>query len=407
MKAEGVRDRIVELVRVRAGDLVDHPANWRRHPAYQRAALAAMLEEIGYANALVARREGDSLVLVDGHLRKSLDPDEIVPVLVLDVTSEEAEKLLLTLDPIGALARPHPEALAALLERVRTSSDAVADLFEGLARAAGLPLAALRADPEEIPDRAPARTRPGDLWELGPHRLLCADATKKEVLHRLMSGEKADLLLTDPPYGVGYVGKTARALTIANDDPSGLKDLLESAFSNVAEILADGAPIYVFSPSGAGQGIFLEAFLAQGWRLHQGLVWVKDAPVIGHSDYHFQHEPIIYGYAASYRRRGRGHSGWYGGNDQTSVIEVSKPARSADHPTAKPVELVRRLIANSSRRHQIVVDPFAGSGSSLVACELLDRGFRGIEIDPAYCDVVVARYEALTGAAARRQQRSG
>ena len=240
MSAEGIRDRIVELVRVRAGDLVDHPANWRRHPAHQRAALAAMLEEIGYADALVARREGDSLVLIDGHLRKSLDQDQIVPVLVLDVTAEEAEKLLLTLDPIGALARPHPEALADLLERVRTSSDAFADLFEGLARAAGFPLSHLRGDPEEIPDRAPARTRPGDLWELGLHRLLCADSTHRDALHRLRAGGRADLLVTDPPYGVDYVGKTKRALTIANDAPSGLKDMLLVAFRGVSEILAEG-----------------------------------------------------------------------------------------------------------------------------------------------------------------------
>jgi len=169
----GVRDRVTELVRVRAGDLLEHPANWRRHPRRQRAALAAMLEQIGYANALLARREAGSLVLIDGHLRKSLDPDQVVPVLVLDVTAEEAEALLLTLDPIGALARPHPESLAALLERVRFSGDAVADVLEELARSAGLPLKGLEADPDLIPVRAPTRSRSGDLWELGSHRLLC------------------------------------------------------------------------------------------------------------------------------------------------------------------------------------------------------------------------------------------
>jgi DNA modification methylase len=407
VKADGVRDRIVELVRVRAGDLVDHEANWRRHPARQRAALAAMLEEIGYANALVARRDGDAIILIDGHLRKSLDQDQVVPVLVLDVTAAEAEKLLLTLDPISALARPHPEALAALLERVRASSEAVADLFEGLARAAGLPLSALRADPEEIPVRTPPRTSPGDLWELGRHRLLCADATDGDAVHRLMAGERADLLVTDPPYGVGYVGKTPRALTIANDAAPGLKDLLMAAFSGASEVLAEGAPIYVFCPAGAGQAVFLEAFFSQGWRLHQGLVWVKDAPVIGHCDYAYQHEIILFGYSPSARRRGRGHGGWFGGNDQTSVLQVPKPARSPDHPTAKPVELIRRLVSNSSRRHQIVVDPFAGSGSALVACELLERRFFGIEIDPSYCDVAIARFEAVTGTRATRHRGAG
>src|SRR5207249_9466 len=125
--------------------------------------------------------------------------------------------------------------------------------------------------PEEVPDQATARTRPGDLWELGRHRLLCADSTRRDAVHLLMAGERADLLVTDPPYGVGYQGKTARALTIANDDPLGLKDLLLAAFAGVSEVLADGAPIYVFCPAGAGQAVFLEAFFAQGWRLHQGL----------------------------------------------------------------------------------------------------------------------------------------
>jgi DNA modification methylase len=401
-----MRDRIIELVRVRAEDLVDHRANWRRHPARQRAALIGALEEIGYASPLIARREGRVLVLIDGHLRKSLDPNATVPVVVLDVSAEEAEKLLLLLDPIAALARPDREALAALLARVKTSHDALADLFEGIARDAGLPLGKLLSDPERIPDAAPARTRPGDLFELGRHRLVCTDATNPDAVHRVMGGEMADLVVTDPPYGTRYIGRTPRALTIANDIPAGLKELLTATFANVGTVLAEGAPIYVFSPAGAGQAVFLEAFLAQGWRLHQGLVWVKGAPVIGHSDYHYRHEPILYGYAASSHRRGRGHSGWYGGNDQTTVIEVPKPARSADHPTVKPVELIKRLIENSSRRHQVVLDPFAGSGSGLVACELLERRFVGIEIDAAYCDVILARFEAVTGMSARRLERS-
>jgi DNA modification methylase len=401
-----MRDRTVELVRVPAKALVDHRANWRRHPARQRAALVAALEEIGYASPLIARRDGDVLVLIDGHLRKSLDPNATLPVVVLDVSAEEAEKLLLLLDPITALARPNPEPLAALLERVKTSHDALADLFEGLARDAGLPLAKLRSDPEAIPDAAPARTHPGDLFELGRHRLLCGDATRPEAMRSLMAGERADLVVTDPPWGVSYSGRTPRALRIANDVPTGLKELLAAAFSNVAEVLADGAPIYVFAPTGAGQIVFLEAFLAQGWRLHQGLVWLKNAPVVGHFDYLGMHEQILFGYAPSSRRRGRGHGGWYGGNDQTSVLEVPRPVRSAEHPTMKPVELIRRLVSNSSRRHQVVCDPFAGSGSALIACESLERRFVGIEIDPAYCDVILARFEAVTGMSARRAERS-
>ncbi len=400
--SEGVRDRITELVRVRAGDLVANPSNWRRHPRRQRAALQAMLEEIGYANALLTRRDGESLVLIDGHLRKSLDPDQMVPVLVLDVTAAEADALLLTLDPIGALARPDPESLTALLERVRFSGDAVADVLEELARSAALPTKGLTGDLDHVPDPGPTRSQPGDLWELGAHRLHCGDARRPEVLAELLGGHSPDLLLTDPPYGVSYTGKTQDALTISGDDAAGLPALLAAVFSRVDEVLVPGAPLYVFSPAGPGHLVFLQAFIAQGWRYHQGLVWAKNSPVIGHSDYHFQHEPILFGYRSSERARGRGRGGWYGGHDQTSLLEVPRPSRSTEHPTAKPVELLRRLISNSSRRGQSVLDPFAGSGSGLVACELLGRRFFGIEIDPIYCDVTIARYESLTGSRARR-----
>ena len=134
-------------------------------------------------------------------------------------------------------------------------------------------------------------------------------------------------------------------------------------------------------------------------------MWVKDVPVLGHGDYHYVHEPILYGYAPSERRRGRGAGGWYGGNGQRSVIEVPRPKASADHPTSKPVELVRRLIANSSRSGQAVLDPFVGSGTTLVACELLGRRGFGVELDTSYCDVAIARLEALTGVRARRRAR--
>ncbi len=142
-----VRDRVVELIRVRAGELTPNPANWRRHPERQRSALRGLLREIGYADALLARRDGGSLVLIDGHLRQSLNPDQVVPVLVLDVTAEEADTLLVTLDPLAALAVPDPPALAALLERVHASNQAVAELLAGLVRQAGLPRVRPLADP--------------------------------------------------------------------------------------------------------------------------------------------------------------------------------------------------------------------------------------------------------------------
>jgi DNA modification methylase len=167
-------------------------------------------------------------------------------------------------------------------------------------------------------------------------------------------------------------------------------------------VLRAGAPLYVFHPAGELSVTFARAFIDQGWSLRQTLVWKKDRLVIGHGDYHYGHEPILYGYTPSPGRRGRGAGGFYGGNGQSSVLEVPRPAASPDHPTAKPVELLRRLIANSSRRGHIVLDPFGGSGSALVACQELSRRAFVMEIDPAYCDVIMARFEALTGHRARR-----
>jgi DNA modification methylase len=393
-----VRDRVVELVRVRAGDLQPNPRNWRRHPEPQRAALRGLLRQIGYADALLARREGDSLVLIDGHLRQSLDPAQVVPVLVLDVTEAEADTLLATLDPLAGLAQPDPEILADLLGRVDSSSRAVLDLLATVARDAGLPVRRVLADPEEVPSLpAEPRSKPGDLWILGEHRLLCGDATKEQDMGWLMGGEQAEAMWTDPPYGVDYVGKTPRALRITGDVPSGLTELLAGAFGQAGAVLRPGARIYVAHPAGPLSVVFLQAFLVQGWRLHQTLVWVKDSIVLGHGDYHYRHEPIAFGYVPGPGRWGRGAKGWYGGNDQSSVIEVARPAASREHPTTKPVELIRRCLVNSTKEGDRVLDPFCGSGSTLIACEVMGRAGYGMEIDPTYCDVAVARWEALTG----------
>src|SRR6266571_9096049 len=205
-----MKDRIVDLIRVKAGDLVANPSNWRRHPERQRKALCAFLEQLGFAAPLIARSEADELVLIDGHLRASLDPDQIVPVAVLDVSAEEADLLLASLDPISAMAKADPEALQTLLSRVQASGEVIDDFFEELRRQAdsGRPSS---SDPEDIPQAAAARVSPGELYLLGEHRLLCGDARSGQDLSRLMGGERADLLVTDPPYGVDYRGKTRRA----------------------------------------------------------------------------------------------------------------------------------------------------------------------------------------------------
>jgi DNA modification methylase len=252
-------------------------------------------------------------------------------------------------------------------------------------------------DPDEAPPLpvGEPESRLGEVYELGPHRVMCGDATDPGQVRGLLAGEQAELVWTDPPYGVGYVGRTASELTIDNDDADGLPELLQVAFAAADGVLAPSGRFYVASPAGPQGTVFRLAIRKVGWQLHQTLVWVKNSLVVGHCDYHYQHEDVLYGWKPGPGRAGRGrHKGsrWQGGNDRASVFFVDRPARNAVHPTSKPVGLITAQLRNSTRRGDLVLDPFAGSGSTLIACELLGRRCRAIEIDPAYVDVIRRRY---------------
>jgi DNA modification methylase len=247
------------------------------------------------------------------------------------------------------------------------------------------------------------------------------------VLEQLMAdGERATCLFTDPPYGVDYVGKTAAALRIAGDTADGAPQLFADVLEQVRPHLAPGAAFYVCYPGGTGLALpFLAAMSTPPWRYRQGLVWCKSAFILGHSDYHFAHEDIAAGEltepdppadeagndipAVSHasiayghvegpgRGRGRRAGGWYGGHAESTVLHFPKPAANPDHPTPKPVGLVTRLITNSTRRGHLVLDPFAGSGSVLVAAHLSGRIARLVELDPRYADGICRRWQHLTG----------
>lgn len=399
------RDRVVELRRVRAGDLIPHEKNWRTHPESQRSALTAMLDEIGFAGAIVARvDEGGGVVVIDGHLRSEMDPDAEVPVLITDLDEAEADRLLVTYDPIGDMAGTDPGRLVALLDDIGPRDGAIGDLLGSLR--SGREVVSFLAnknpkDPDDVGDPPEdPRTRPGDLWQLGRHRLLCGSSTNPDDVERLMGGEKADLMWTDPPYGVDYQGKTKRGLTIASDSREDLSLVLMAAWRAVGAHLVPGAPFYVMAPQGPGLGTVMECLKLVGWHLHQGLVWVKDVFVLGHADYHYRHENILYGWLPGPGRSGRGaHGGtkWYGDNASTSVFDVARPRKSEEHPTIKPVELVETMVANSCPVGGRVIDPFAGSGTTIIAAERQQRIGYAMELEPAYADVVVARWEEFTG----------
>jgi DNA modification methylase len=253
-------------------------------------------------------------------------------------------------------------------------------------------------DPDDVPD-APADpvTEPGQVWQLGEHRLLVGDATDLAAVEAMLAGEQPTVVWTDPPYGVEYVGKTKDSLTIRNDGSAGLAGLLDGAFGVLSSVCAPGVPVYV-AHADTERVTFETAMLTAGLKVRQNLIWVKNTIVLGRSDYQYKHEPILYGFTPGGRGRlGRGGARWHGDNSQATVFEVPKPARSSAHPTMKPVALISSMLANSGGAGAVVFDPFAGSGSTLIAAHGLGMVARLVELDPSYADVICRRFEEHTG----------
>ena len=226
----------------------------------------------------------------------------------------------------------------------------------------------------------------GDLYEIGEHRLLCGDSTQTDTFEKLMNGELADMVVTDPPYNVAYEGKTKDALTIENDS-MGNEDFYKFLYDFYVALSTGckkGAAIYVWHASSEIIN-FAQAMVDAGWLLKQQLIWVKNQMVMGRQDYQWKHEPCLYGWL-----KGDSHK-WYSDRKQTTVIEWDKPQRNGEHPTMKPIGLFGYQIENSSKIGDLVIDAFGGSGTTMVACEQLKRKARVIEYDPKYCDVIVKR----------------
>ena len=397
-----IRNRVKELRYVPASQLQPNPKNWRTHPEQQQNALRGILAEVGIAGAVLARETPEGgLMLIDGHLRADVLQNTEVPVLVLDVNEAEADKLLATIDPLGAMAEADADKLRELLEEVETQSEALADMFTELAEEAGILDGLNDAEiiEDEIPDPpADPITKPGDLWLLGDHRLLCGDSTKAEDVGRLMAGAKADLWLTDPPYGVAYEsagrrGKDNQHKEIQNDSRplDEMAKFWEQAATLAYESCSGSSSYYWFACQGGDQMMMMMSISRAKWRVRHELIWVKDQMVFGRCDYHYKHEPILYGWKQD------GTHEWSADRKQVSVLEFDRPKRSDEHPTMKPVGLVAYLLSNNTTSGDSVLDTFCGSGTTLIAAEQLGRKCYGMEISPAYCDVIVKRWETLTG----------
>jgi DNA modification methylase len=435
-----IRDRIKELRRVRAGDLRPHPKNWRVHPESQKSALRGLLAEIGFADTLLTRELPDSsLQLIDGHLRAETTPDSIVPVLVTDLTEEEAEKVLLTLDPLAAMATADKQNLQALLASLTFESKDVAAMLEGLATDFKIDPAALtmqgQTDPDAIPEPPDnPTTKPGDVWILGNHRLLCGDSSRAEDVDRLLDGAAIHLVNTDPPYNVKVeprsnnaiaaglssfqtthhqkldvvrhpekakpTGKKMRAKDrpLANDFVSdeAFEQMLHAWFGNLARVLLPGRGFYIWGGY-ANVGNYPPVLEACELYFSQAIIWVKEHPVLTRKDFMGNHEWCFYGW-----REGAAHQ-FFGPANVPDVWSIKKVnPQSMIHLTEKPVELATRAMQFSSKPGENVLDLFGGSGSTLIAAEQTGRQAFLMELDPLYCDVIVARYEQFTGKKAER-----
>lgn len=364
-------------------------------------AISESLAQHGQYRPLVVRAETRE-ILGGNHTwkaAKSLGWSE-VDVTLIDVDSDQAKRIVLVDNATSDRAGYDHHQLFDLLDSL-DGLDGTGygedDLRAVISELDDEPSAG-KTDPDDAPEvpKEP-KTKAGDIWELGDHRLVCGDSTCPEVLERLLDGATVEAVWTDPPYNVDYVGKTSEELKIENDKllDTDFAELLVGALGQAFAAAAPGAPIYMCHADSA-RLVFEAAFTEAGWLQKQTLIWVKNSLVLGRQDYQWKHEPILYGW-----KPGAAHR-WYGEFDKTTVVEVNRPARSEFHPTMKPVELIVGCLQNSTQRGDKVLDVFGGSGSTLMAAEQMSRSAYLVELDPRYCDVIVRRWEDFTGRKATR-----
>lgn len=348
--------------------------------------VAKSIREFGFKVPIVIDKEN---IIIAGHTRykasKLLGITDIPCIIADDLTEEQIKAFRLVDNKSAEFATWDMDLLNIELESI---TDLDMELFDFNI---DKDLKDVSDDDYEIKLPEEPTSKVGDIYRLGNHYLMCGDSTNNSDVLKLMQGELADLIVTDPPYNVNYEGKTEDNLKIMNDNMknSEFYDFLKLTYDNLYANIKEGGSIYVFHADTEGLN-FRKAFQESGFKLAECLIWVKNTFVMGRQDYQWQHEPILYGW-----KLGAGH---YFIDDRTlsTVLEFDKPSRNAEHPTMKPIELIAYLIKNSSKRHDKVVDLFGGSGSTLIACEQLERQTYMMEKDPKYCDVIIDRWEKFT-----------
>lgn len=371
-------------------DVKPYANNAKLHDKTQIANVAESIKQFGWQQPIVVDSDG---VIIVGHCRysaaKKLKLKE-VPCVVADGLTEEQVKKYRLLDNKTNESDWNLGLLSDDLEGLDFSgfdvdwgivdeeqeTEAVEDDFE-----------------IEVPEEPKAKL--GQIYQLGRHRLMCGDSTKQEDVEKLMGDKKADLYLTDPPYNVNYTDGQENERKILNDhfdtDEECGEKLWLPTFINAKEASNDCCSVYCFMPQGGTHMMMMMMMSKAGWQVKHELIWLKQSIVLNRADYNYQHEPFLYGWNKTHKFYGKGKF------KNTSVWQIDRPTKSKEHPTMKPVELFAEILNNATKKDDIVLDTFCGSGTSFIACEQLDRICYGMELEPKYVDVIINRWERFTG----------
>ena len=386
----------IKIETLKTADLIPYARNSRTHCEAQVAQIAGSIREFGFTNPVLIDAENG---IIAGHGRvmaaQKLGLDN-VPCIRLSHLTETQKRAYIIADNKLALNAGWDDEMLALelgeladldfeMDLIGFSEDELAGLLAETTEG--------ETDPDDVPEPpVDPVTVLGDVWILGKHRLLCGDSTSIDDLRKLCGEQDVDMWLTDPPYNVAYEGKTKDAMTIQNDSMSDgtFRQFLVDAYTAADAVMKQGAVFYIWHADSEGYN-FRGAAHDAGWKVRQCLVWKKQHMVMGRQDYHWKHEPCLYGW-----KGGAGHL-WATDRKQTTILEFDRPSRNGEHPTMKPVALFEYQMLNNTKGGDIVLDSFGGSGTTMIAAEKNGRAARLMELDPKYCDVIIARWQDFTG----------
>ena len=377
--------------------LIPYKNNARTHSDEQIEKIAKSMKEFGFINPVLV---DGNLNVIAGHGRilgaKKLGMKEVPCLFIEDLTEEQKRAYIIADNRLAEDAGWDKELLKIELEDLKNMNfDITLTGFE--LEDFDFSMDETEVIEDEFDETVPEEptSKKGEIYKLGKHFLMCGDSTDINDVEKLMNGVKADMLLTDPPYNVDYEGGTG--LTIQNDnmDDETFREFLRVSFFNANSVMKEGAVFFIWHADSEGYN-FRGACHDIGWKVRQCLIWCKNTLVMGRQDYHWKHEPCLYGW-----KEGASHL-WASDRKQTTVLEFDRPSVSKEHPTMKPVGLFDYLIKNNTKKDDIVLDLFAGSGTSIIACEQNGRIAYSMELDPKYVDVIISRWEKLTGQQAER-----